>query len=104
MARVDKRSDASKAWRHLYRTAEWQALRASTFRRDLYTCQICKRSAGQSPVCDHIKDHKGDVALFRDPENLRCLCKPCHDRHAQASAHGTMKHKIGADGWPAGIG
>jgi len=98
--RQDQRSDAARAWRRLYRTAAWRSLRQSTFARDLYTCQICKRYAGASPICDHIRDHKGNAALFHDPANLRTLCKPCHDRHAQAQSHGTMKRQIGADGWP----
>ena len=96
----DQRSDAAKSYRHLYRTKEWQRLRQATFARDGYTCQMCQRYAGASPHCDHIKDHKGDVALFHDPNNLRTLCPPCHNRHAQAAAHGTMRQQIGPDGWP----
>lgn len=31
-------------------------------------------------VVDHIVPHKGKSdPLFRDPQNLRSLCKPCHD-------------------------
>lgn len=30
-------------------------------------------------VTDHIKPHKGDLELFRDPENHQSLCKRCHD-------------------------
>lgn len=31
-------------------------------------------------VVDHIIPHKGKQdPLFRDPKNLRSLCKPCHD-------------------------
>jgi len=98
--RGDNRSAAAKEYRKLYATKEWRSLRKVIFARDLYTCQMCKTYAGASPVCDHIKDHKGDLSLFLDTANLRTLCKPCHDRHAQAQAHGTMKQRIGPDGWP----
>jgi 5-methylcytosine-specific restriction protein A len=27
---------------------------------------------------DHIKPHKGDMALFWDSSNWQSLCKPCH--------------------------
>lgn len=30
-------------------------------------------------VVDHIKPHRGDMALFWDEANWQGLCKPCHD-------------------------
>jgi len=29
---------------------------------------------------DHIRDHKGDWALFTDRDNLQSLCHRCHSR------------------------
>lgn len=100
MSKRTQRSKEAERYRKLYKTAQWQALRKATFSRDLYTCRMCGKYAGPSPVCDHIKAHKGNLSLFLDTANLRTLCKPCHDRHAQAQAHGTMKQRIGPDGWP----
>lgn len=100
MTKPDLRSAKAKAYRHFYKTPEWQRLRKATADRDLHTCQMCKRWAGQSYHCDHIKDHKGDTALFFNPANLRTLCAPCHNRHAQREAHGTARRPIGLDGWP----
>lgn len=34
-------------------------------------------------IVDHKVPHKGEEALFFDPDNLQSLCKPCHDRHKQ---------------------
>ena len=31
-------------------------------------------------VVDHIRPHKGDQMLFRDPDNHQSLCEPCHNR------------------------
>jgi 5-methylcytosine-specific restriction protein A len=106
MRNRNARSAEASSYRWLYKTAAWQALRTQTFVRDLYICQICALPAPptighpHSAVCDHIKDHKGDVVLFYDPDNMRTLGKSCHDRHAQREAHGTMRQQIGADGWP----
>ena len=33
----------------------------------------------QATVVDHIKPHKGDMALFWDKANWQALCKECHD-------------------------
>jgi len=74
-------------WRAWYKTARWQRLRWSILVRDLFTCQWpgCGRvEANHSQlVADHKEPHRGDEALFWDPRNLQCLCKPCHDRHKQ---------------------
>jgi 5-methylcytosine-specific restriction protein A len=106
MGSRNQRSEEAKAWRHLYKTKEWQALRRLTFLRDQYTCQMCGNGVSldhkhpHAAVCDHIRDHKGDPALFHNPRNLRTLGKSCHDRHAQKEAHGTLGPVIGPDGWP----
>lgn len=95
----DPRSQEAKSYRRLYKTKAWQQLRQQCFIRDLYTCQHCG-CITRKPVCDHIKDHKGDTALFHSLDNLRTTCKPCHDRHSQREAHGSKAFQIGSDGWP----
>lgn len=51
-------------------------------------------------VVDHIKPHRGDRALAFDPDNLQSLCKPCHDRHADAKDRGLPIAGCDADGMP----
>ena len=34
-------------------------------------------------VCDHIRPHRGNEALFWDQGNLQCLCAPCHSGEKQ---------------------
>ena len=79
---------ANNAWAHLYLRSRWRhpntGLRAATLRRDII-CVVCKRAP--SEVADHIKDHRGDEKLFWDPNNLRGVCKPCHDEKT-GSQHG----------------
>jgi len=106
MGSREQRTAAAKAWRHLYRTAAWQALRRAAFHRDNFICQICGKGVVLNPkhphsaVGDHIKPHKGDLQLFYDLANVRTLGRSCHDRHAQREAHGTARPQIGDDGWP----
>lgn len=49
---------------------------------------------------DHRKPHRGDEALFFDPENLQTLCPDDHDQNKQRlEARGYCEER-GADGWP----
>lgn len=45
-------------------------------------CVECLEEDREFPgaVTDHIRPHKGDPELFRDPNNHQTLCKPHHDR------------------------
>ena len=74
-------ANRSPPWKRLYKTAQWQRLRQSTFLRDRYTCQMCRCIEGNTSrlICDHKQPHRGDERLFFDPTNLWTLCKPCHD-------------------------
>ena len=85
MARRDQRSDGALAYRRLYKTARWQALRLRVLARDLYTCQVCGRLEGRKGqmVANHIEPHKGDEALFWSEANLQACCKACHDGPVQ---------------------
>ena len=81
-----RQRDATVPWRAWYKTAKWQRLRWSILERDLFACQMCRRVDGNTSqlVADHRQPHRGDAALFWNPENLQCLCKRCHDKHKQA--------------------
>lgn len=96
-ARVDHdRWRAKQAYRHLYNTAAWKRLRLVILRRDPL-CKLCKDQERPRPsgVADHIHDHKGDPRLFYDPNNLRGVCKPCHDERT-GNEHGFQSAKPGS--------
>lgn len=40
-------------------------------------------------VVDHVTPHRGDMALFWDPNNWQSLCKPCHDSWKQSQESGS---------------
>lgn len=90
--------------KRLYKTAAWERLRRATFQRDRYTCKacgvLCRGRGRHQPVCDHIKAHKGDEALFFDPDNLQTLCKRCHDGDKQQQEVRGFSTAIGVDGYP----
>jgi len=73
-ARVE-RDKVSEALRH---TRSWYVLRAQVLREAGYRCQAPGCGA-RACVVDHTTPHKGDSDLFFSRENLKAMCKPCHD-------------------------
>lgn len=86
-AEVDRDRAERNEGRSWYKTAAWRRLRWQVLTEALFTCARCGVSLGHVTsglVCDHIRPHKGDPALFWDRGNLQCLCKPCHDSAKQS--------------------
>lgn len=89
-AERSRQRDRNQSWRAWYKTARWQKLRRQILKRDGYTCQqtgvalIGKYPAGNSPVVDHKKPHRGNEALFWDEENLEAVSKEYHDKEKQS--------------------
>lgn len=72
-------------WRKLYdQKAWWGHLQPFILARDPI-CKICNREGAY--IADHIRDHKGDLTLFFDPNNLRGVCKRCHDARRTAGSN-----------------
>lgn len=57
----------------------WQQARAGWLRSHPL-CAHCERAGlvVAANEVDHIKPHKGDMAMFWDSSNWQSLCKPCH--------------------------
>jgi 5-methylcytosine-specific restriction endonuclease McrA len=79
----DKLRREHDKYRHLYGLKSWKMLRISKLNespmceakeKDGYPCR------NGAYVVHHVKDHKGDPALFFDRENLQSLCKSHHDQ------------------------
>lgn len=99
--RPDQRSAAAAAYRWLYSTARWLALRAAQLARKPL-CERCSTDLRPVPatVVNHKKPHKGDRKLFFDPDNLESVCAPCHDGPIQRAEKLGFNPGVGADGWP----
>lgn len=96
---------ARNAWHRLYQTARWQRLRANQLSMQPL-CQMCLITEDITPatVVDHKKNHKGDLVLFHDPDNLQSLCKHHHDSAKQMMDHGKQVVTYGVDGYPIELG
>ena len=75
------RSQEAQAWRWMYQTPEWQALRSEQLLREPW-CRECAKHGVRTRATDvdHIVDHKGRWDVFTDAGNLQSLCHSCHSR------------------------
>lgn len=97
----DARRREAQPWRAWYSRKAWLDLRAKRLAAEP-VCRFC-RDMGRVTVAttvDHIREHKGDWALFIDPANTQSLCKDCHDGRKQAIERRGYDPTVGADGWP----
>jgi 5-methylcytosine-specific restriction endonuclease McrA len=84
-----KGGDERPAYHSLYHTRQWKELRSYHLQHNPL-CVMCldegkvTASSGKHDLhVDHIIEHKGDLALFFDANNLRSLCAAHHNkRHA----------------------
>jgi 5-methylcytosine-specific restriction endonuclease McrA len=99
---MDRRSSSAQEYRQRYGTSRWKRLRKA--HRDKHP--LCARCAERGVVCEatvvhHKVPHKGDPALFWDPDNLSSSCKSCHDIDEQRIERGgRARQDVGSDGWP----
>jgi 5-methylcytosine-specific restriction enzyme A len=101
--RDDRRSPEAAAYRKMYKTQRWQALRKA----QLTAHPLCARCLKMTPrrltpaaIVHHAKEHKGDLALFYDPANLESLCAPHHDGDVQSEEKLGYSTEIDVSGWP----
>ncbi|WP_313666109.1 HNH endonuclease [Shinella sp.] len=102
---VAKRRGESAAWQHLYKRSRWLKLREQQLSREPL-CRFCliTEDVTAAEVVDHIKEHKGDEALFFDRDNLQSLCRHHHDSAKQAMERGVKVVTYGVDGYPIELG
>lgn len=85
----DRARAAADNLRGLYSTKRWRDLRQVILARDGWQCRqtgvllVGEAPAPNSPVIDHIKPHRGDLALFWDADNLQAVAKSWHDSEKQ---------------------
>lgn len=68
-----------------YQSEQWQHARLAVLLRDGWQCQCCGvilgsgRKSPQAAVVDHLQPLETRPDLALDPDNLRAVCKQCHD-------------------------
>ena len=89
---IDTSSKATRA--AFYGSGMWRQKRQEILERDHFECQWCK-AEGRVTVCDiatlevdHIQELADNPELALDNDNLRTLCKDCHNKR-----HGRMNYK-----------
>jgi len=90
--------------------AQWEKIRKQVITRDKGLCQPCLKADRVSKfrAVDHIvsKDKAKRMGWSQDridhPDNLQCICDPCHKEKTQVEKGKTYRPKvrIGLDGWP----
>lgn len=76
------RSDEARRWHRLYSLPQWtEDLRPTQLLREPW-CEECAKRGRRTRAMDvdHVRDHKGDLAVFLDRSNLRSLCHRCHSQ------------------------
>lgn len=66
-------------WHYLYNSKAWRRRRRVWLKHQPF-CQECLKQKRLifGNVVDHIKPHRGDLALFWDKSNLQTLCEKHH--------------------------
>jgi 5-methylcytosine-specific restriction protein A len=90
----------SNQYKNFIRSRAWRRLRAHHLMSNPL-CVFChaKGISRLADQVDHIRPCMDDVALQRDPSNLRSLCAECHAplRHDNVRGYST---EVGLDGYP----
>jgi 5-methylcytosine-specific restriction protein A len=71
----------SAEWHRLYSLRIWtEELRPTQLLREPW-CRRCAQLGHRTKatVVDHVRPHRGNMAIFIDAANLQSLCKRCHD-------------------------
>ena len=89
-----------RARARFYGSSEWRRLRKKCLERDHYECQWCKAEGKLTTQydsileVDHIKELENYPQYAFDIDNLRTLCKDCHNkRHNRMNYRGQPKKR-----------
>lgn len=102
---IDTTSKETRA--EFYNSPEWRKKRKQILERDQYECQWCK-AAGLVTVADesvlevdHIKELETNPGLAFEDDNLRTLCKDCHNKrhHRMNYRHRNKIYKWQDERW-----
>lgn len=87
----------SAAWHGWYNLPVWtDDLRPGQLFAEPF-CRECARRGLRTRATDvdHIRDHKGDWALFTARDNLQSLCHSCHSRKTMGEQWQKVRKKRG---------
>ncbi|MHC5215871.1 HNH endonuclease [Enterococcus sp. LJL128] len=101
---IDVSTKAARA--KFYGSSEWKKLRQERLAVDDFECTWCKEEGRVTTEAisilevDYIKELDSYPELALDINNLRTLCKDCHNkRHGRFNYRGNNKKKKWSDEW-----
>lgn len=83
-----------KERKRFYNSKHWQLVREYVLKRANYECEWCKlegKVTTDSLEVDHIEELQDRPDLKLDPDNLRVLCKACHNKRHTRFQYGGNK-------------
>ena len=85
----------------LYDSTRWRKV-AKMFLDQNPLCSPCLKSQRETPgtIVHHKIEHKGDIELFYNWDNLESVCASCHSGHIRVSEHVGYSQSCDADGFP----
>ena len=87
-----------------YKSKDWRLTRAEVLRRDNYECQWCKREGRVTDLSvatlevDHREELDKRPELALDIDNLRTLCRNCHNKRHKRFGPGSNRKENKWDG------
>lgn len=91
--------------RNFYNSVEWKQMHDYILNRDHHECLWCKADgkvttdADAVLEVDHIKELEFYPELRMDPNNLRTLCKDCHNKRHHRMNYSSHQHKVKPNRW-----
>lgn len=94
------RSAEAEAYRKLYKTAAWRAIRHQQLSIQPL-CEWCleREVVTEATEVHHAEVHRGNLDLFYAGPFIS-TCKPCHASRGQREDLGQAVVRFGPDGWP----
>ncbi|MDW4379944.1 HNH endonuclease [Staphylococcus saprophyticus] len=91
-----------KERKRFYNSKAWEDVRAIVLRRDNYECVWCKaegKVTTEGLEIDHIEELQDRPDLKLEPDNLRTLCKACHNKRHIRFQYGGNQFKPKENKW-----
>lgn len=88
--------DDYKTRKQFYNSKAWEVVRQEVLKRDNYECVWCKQEGKvttEGLEIDHIEELHIRPDLKLEPENLRTLCKACHNKRHTRFQYGGNQFK-----------
>lgn len=87
--------------KRLYDSSRWRKV-AKNHLANSPLCIPCLRAHRDTPatIVHHKKEHKGDPALFWDPDNFESVCASCHSGHIRVGEHQGYSQACDDKGFP----